>query len=45
MGACGFCLSCSGLIGDKFFFCLSIMLFGGRIGDLCNDCFAVGIVL
>ena len=34
MGACDFCLSCSGLTGDKFF-SLSLMLFG----DLCNDCF------
>ena len=41
MGACDFCLSCSGLIGDKFF-SLSLMLFGGRIGDLCNGCFAEG---
>ena len=28
----------SGLMGDKFF-SLSLMLFGGWIGDLCNDCF------
>ena len=39
MAACGFCLSCSSLIGDKFF-SLSLMLFGGWIGDLCNGCFA-----
>ena len=25
-------------MGDKFF-SLSLMLFGGRIGDLCNGCF------
>ena len=24
-------------MGDKFF--VSLMLFGGRIGDLCNGCF------
>ena len=30
--------SCSGLMGDKFF-SLSLMLVGGQIGDLCNDCF------
>ena len=38
MEACDFCLSCSGLMGDKFF-SLSLMLFGGRIGDLCKGCF------
>ena len=38
MGSCDFCFSCSGLMGDKFF-SLSLMLFGGRIGDLCNGCF------
>ena len=37
MGACDF-LSCSARMGDKFF-SLSLMLFGGRIGDLCNGCF------
>ena len=30
--------SCSVLMGDKFF-SLSLMLFSGRIGDLCNSCF------
>ena len=38
MGSCDFCFSCSGLMGDKFF-SLSLMLFVGRIGDLCNGCF------
>ena len=38
MGSCDFCFSCSGLMGDRFF-SLSLMLFGGRIGDLCNGCF------
>ena len=38
MEAYDFCLSCSGLMGDKFFN-LSLMHFGGRIGDLCNRCF------
>ena len=38
MGACDFCLSCSGLMGDKFF-SLSLMVFGGQIGDLCDGCF------
>ena len=38
MGACDFCFSCLGLMADKIF-CLSLMLFGGRIGDLCNGCF------
>ena len=38
MGACDFCLSCSGLMRDKFF-SLSLMLFGGQIGDLCKGCF------
>ena len=33
-----FCFSCSGLLGDRFF-SLSLMLFGGHIGDLCNGCF------
>ena len=37
MGACDFCLSCSGCLGDKFF-SLSLMLFGGQIGVLCNSC-------
>ena len=36
-GACDFCLSCLGLMGDKFF-SLSLILFGGRISDLCNGC-------
>ena len=39
MEGCDFCLSCSGLMGDKFFG-LSLVLFGGRIGDLCNGCCA-----
>ena len=38
MGACDFCLSCSGLMRDKFI-SLSLMIFVGRIGDLCNGCF------
>ena len=38
MGSSDFCFSCSGLMGDKFF-SLSLMLLGGRIGDLCNGCF------
>ena len=38
MGACDFCLSCSGFMGDKFF-SLSLMLFGGWISDLCKNCF------
>ena len=38
MGSCDFCFSCSGLMEDTFF-SLSSMLFGGRIGDLCNCCF------
>ena len=38
MGSCDFCFSCSSLIGDRFF-SLFLMLFGGRIGDLCNGCF------
>ena len=38
MGSCDFGLSCSGLMGDKFL-SLSLMLFGERIGDLCNGCF------
>ena len=38
MGSCDFCFSCSGLMGDKFFR-MSLMVFGGRIGDLCNSCF------
>ena len=29
---------CSGLMGDKFFR-LSLILFAGGIGDLCNGCF------
>ena len=37
MGACDY-LSCSGLMGDKLF-SPSLMLFGGRMGDLCNGCF------
>ena len=32
-GTSGFCLSGSGFLGDKFF-SLSLMIFGGRIGDL-----------
>ena len=39
MRACRFRLSFSGLIEDKVF-SLSLMFFGGRISDLCNDCFA-----
>ena len=38
MGSCDFCFSRSGLMGDRFF-SLSLMLFGGRTGDLCNGCF------
>ena len=38
MGSSDFSFSCSGLMGDRFF-SLSLMLFGGRIGDLCNGCF------
>ena len=38
MGACDFCLSCSGFMEDKFF-SLSLTLFGGWIGDLYNSCF------
>ena len=38
MGSGDFCFSCSGLMGDKFF-SLSLMLFGGQIGDLWNGCF------
>ena len=38
MGSCDFCFSCSGLMGDRFF-SLSLMLFSGRIGDLCNGRF------
>ena len=38
MGNCDFCFSSSGFMGDRFF-SLSLMLFGGRIGDLCNGCF------
>ena len=38
MGSYDFRLSCSDLMGDRFF-SLSLLLFGGRIGDLCNDCF------
>ena len=38
MGARDFYFSCSGFMGDKFL-SLSLMLFGGRIGDLCNGCF------
>ena len=41
MGACGFCLSCSGFLGDKFF-SLSLMDFGGWTGDLCKKCFVEG---
>ena len=37
-GAYDFCFSCSGLMGEKFF-SLSLMFFGGRIGDLCNGYF------
>ena len=43
MGNCDFCFSCSDK-GDKFF-SLSLMLFGGRIGDLCNGCFDGGFAL
>ena len=39
MGACGFC--CSIFLEDKFF-SLSLMVFGGRIGDLCKSCFIGG---
>ena len=45
MGACGFCLSCSGFLGDKFFslsFSLSLIDFDGWIGDLCKKCFVGG---
>ena len=38
MRACDFCLSCSGFMGHKFF-SLTLMLFGGRIGNSCNGCF------
>ena len=38
LGACNFCLGCLGVMRDKFFR-LSLILFGGRIGDLCNGCF------
>ena len=38
MGSSDFYFSCSGLMGDKFF-SLSLMLFGGRIGDLFNGFF------
>ena len=41
MGACSFCLSCSGFLGDKFL-SLSLMVFGGWIGDLCKSCFIGG---
>ena len=44
MGSCDFCFSCSGLMGDRFF-SLSLMLFDGRIGDLCNGCFDGGFAL
>ena len=37
MGASDFCLSYSGFMGDNFF-SLSLMLFGGRIGDTSNSC-------
>ena len=32
MGSCDFCFNCSGRMGDRFL-SLSLMLFGGRIGD------------
>ena len=38
MECCDFCFSYSGRMGDRFF-SLSLMIFGGRIGDLCNGCF------
>ena len=41
MGACGFCLSCSGFLRENFF-SLSLMVFGGWIGDLCKSCFVGG---
>ena len=44
MGACDFCLSYSGFMGDKFF-SLSLMLFGERIGDACNSCFVEDFAL
>ena len=37
-GTCGFCLCCSGFLGDKFFN-LSLTVFGVRIRDLCKSCF------
>ena len=44
MGACDFCLSCSGLMGDKVF-SLSLMLFGGQVGNLCNGYFVEDFAL
>ena len=38
MGACDFCLSFTGFMENKIFN-LSLMLFSGRIGDLCNSYF------
>ena len=38
MGPCDFSLSCSGFVRDRFF-SLSLTVFGGLIGDLCNSCF------
>ena len=38
MGAYGFCLNCSGYLGDKFS-CLFLMIFGERIVDLCEISF------
>ena len=41
MGAYGFCLSCYGFFGGKFF-SLSFTVFGGRIDDLCKSCLVRG---
>ena len=38
MGSCDFGFSCSGLM-ETSYFSLFLMLFGGRIVDLCNGCF------
>ena len=35
MRACGFCLSCSGFLGDN----LSLTVFVEQIGNLCKSCF------
>ena len=32
-------LSGSGFLGDKIFFSLSLMVFGGQIGNICDLCF------